>query len=108
MDFQNLSLTWKTLSVMGIIFSIICIILLVILILIYKTDLIPWPYIDDINHEELELEYSDFLNDFEYGGNKLYSDHKDMIRESIADLKGEEFKKELINITLKTQDEIQV
>ena len=67
MKFEELSLGWKTLSVMGIIFTVICIILGIIMILMFETDLIPWPALETPSSGEIEDEFADFLKEFEFG-----------------------------------------
>ena len=65
MKFGDLSMTWKALSVMGVIFTTICVGLLIFIVLMFKTDLIPWPTLDAPSNEELEEEFGDFLAEFE-------------------------------------------
>jgi len=65
-SFKELPSKWKALSIMGIIFTILCTGLLVLVILMFKTDLILWPVLE-IPKEELEDEFGDFLKEFEFG-----------------------------------------
>lgn len=67
MNFEDLTPGWKALSVLGIIFSLLCIGLVILVVLMFETDIVPWPMIEPTNSEEIEDEFGDFLNEFEFG-----------------------------------------
>lgn len=67
MKFEELSTGWKALSIMGIVFTLLCIVLLILIILMLETDLIPWPIIETPSEDELEDEFGEFLQQFEFG-----------------------------------------
>ena len=67
MNFEDLSTTWKVLSVMGVIFTIVCVALLILVILMFETDLVPYPILETPSIDILEDEFSNFLQEFEFG-----------------------------------------
>jgi len=64
MEFENLPMTWKILIIIGIIFTIIMIGLIVLVIIVFKTDLIPLEFIIGSKDTNID-EYEDFLSEWE-------------------------------------------
>lgn len=93
MNFSELSQTWKALSIMGIIFTTICLALSILLIIMFKTDLVLWPVIESFQEEEIKNEFSNFLEDFEFGKNTSS-------KCQIKDLSGDFINTDLLNIVL--------
>ena len=83
MEFKDLSPGWKALSVLGIIFALLCVALAILVVLMFETDLIPWPVFEP-DAEEIQDEFGDFLQEFEYGG----MEEPEYYKHEVKDLEG--------------------
>ena len=86
MKFSELTIKWKALSIMGVIFTLLCIGLIILLVIMFKTDLILWPDTDILSSEEINEEFEDFLNQFDNSNSNIIKEeyYKNLVR----DLKG--------------------
>ncbi len=84
MKFEDLTPGWKALSILGIIFALLCIGLAILVVLMFETDLVPWP-IFETTSEEIEDEFGDFLQEFEYGTEEEGSEY---YKHEVKDLEG--------------------
>ena len=86
-QFSDLDIKWKILIIIGILALIICITLSIVLILIFKSDVIP---VDNISHVEDISEFDDFFNDLDnknVDGNIPDKNTSDEIKKDLDNLK---------------------
>lgn len=98
LKFNDLPTLWKTLVIMGGIFSVICVILLIVIIMMFETDIIPWYKPQEATPDELQ-EYESFLDNFE----KSISESKEQDPESpeiIQDMNGNKLDIKLLDIEI--------
>ena len=83
MKFEDLTPGWKTLVIFGYIFSTVCVILVILLIIMTSpstSHLIPWPNVEEATKEELE-EFDDFLEEFKSGKVNKVNGYKHEIKD---------------------------
>ena len=86
MKFSELTIKWKALSIMGVIFTLLCIGLIILLVIMFKTDLILWPDTDILSSEEINEEFEDFLNQFDNSNSNIIKE--EYYKHLVRDLKG--------------------